>query len=477
MSSKLIPFVFVTFALLYAAHAVGAQTTDVFERGKIVERVTTRSDSSKSYALYLPSDYSSSKKWPVLYIFDPVARGAFAVEKFRAAAEKYHYILVGSNDSRNGLDWPSLRGVLDTLWRDTHERLAVDEKRSFAAGFSGGARVATMLATACDGCLSGVILSGAGYSQQIKTTADQRFAVLAAAGLDDFNFPELVTLDDSLEELKRVHRFEVFDGIHQWIPEKLADDALAWMTLISMKSGGIPRDDAFINGQLSTRAAIAEKLAAENRYVEAEREYRSIAADFTGLADVPQYSKRLDELDKSSDLKNARRAEKEQMQRQIQMTNQLLTAVRNTPGPDDDRQGNFPTVSDLISRLNRMAASSREDERHVARRTMAGVYASALETAQFDNEPKEQYGLAVTNLQLAVQVIPQNSYIHFELAKAYALDGQRKRAISALNDAASRGFSNSAIVESEPAFAPIRGDEQFIKVIGEIKGNAAKQKN
>lgn len=477
MSPKLIPIVLLAFTLLHAGHAVRAQSTDEFERGKIVERVATHSDSAKTYALYLPSDYSSSKKWPVLYIFDPVARGAFAVEKFRAAAEKYHYVLVGSNDSRNGLDWSTLRAVLDTLWRDTHERISIDETRSFAAGFSGGARVATMLASVCNVCLSGLILSGAGYSQQIKPTADQGFAVFAAAGLDDFNFPELVALDDSLESLKRVHRFEVFDGIHQWLPEQVADNALAWMTLLSIKGGGAPRDDAFVARELSSRATNADKLVADKRYVDAEREYRSMVADFTGLMNVNQYSKRLDELRMSPDLKSARRIEKEEIQRQLQLTNELLTVARSPASLDDDKQGNIPTAGDIISKLNKMAVSSREDDRHVAKRTMAAVYASALETAQFDNEPKKEYALAITNLQLAAQVSPQNPYIYFEIAKAYALDGQRKKAISALNDAASRGFSNSGMVEREPAFAPIRGDQQFAKVIGEMKGNAAKQKN
>ena len=477
MSSKFTLLIFVVLVFLVADGGVEAQTTQEFERGRIVERVATRSDSSKTYALYLPTDYSSNKRWPILYVFDPVARGAFAVEKFRAAAEKYHYVLVASNDSRNGLEWPTLRGVLDILWRDTHERFSLDEKRSFAAGFSGGARVATLLATVCNGCVAAVMLSGAGYSQQIKPTTDQGFAVFSAAGLDDFNFPELVALDDSLESLKRTHRFEVFDGIHQWMPEYVADDALNWMTLLSIKTGSAPKDDAFISSGLSARATTADNLLAEKRFVDAERAYRSIVEDFTGLAEITQYSKRFDELTKSSDLKSARRAEKEQIQHQNLLTNELLSAARSLPNPDDDKQGNFPTVGELISKLNKMAASSREDDRHVAKRTLAAVYASALETAQFDNEPKKQYARAVTNLQLAAQVNPQNPYVHYEIAKAYALDGQRKKAISALNDAASRGFSNSAMVASEPAFTDIRNDQQFVKILAEIQGNEAKQKN
>src|SRR5215213_5363508 len=44
-------------------------------RGRVVERVATAKDLAQTYALYLPSNYSPARRWPVLYCFDPGARG------------------------------------------------------------------------------------------------------------------------------------------------------------------------------------------------------------------------------------------------------------------------------------------------------------------------------------------------------------------------------------------------------------------
>jgi hypothetical protein len=44
----------------------------------------------------------ATRKWPIIYLFDPLARGEVAVEAVRAAAEKFGYIVVASNNSRNG---------------------------------------------------------------------------------------------------------------------------------------------------------------------------------------------------------------------------------------------------------------------------------------------------------------------------------------------------------------------------------------
>jgi hypothetical protein len=82
------------------AHAI-AQTESI-PKGQVVERIEALNDSSQSYALYLPSNYTPNRKWPVLYAFDPGARGRVPVERFKEAAEKYGWIVLGSNNSRNG---------------------------------------------------------------------------------------------------------------------------------------------------------------------------------------------------------------------------------------------------------------------------------------------------------------------------------------------------------------------------------------
>src|SRR5215212_4510363 len=65
------------------------------EKGKTIEKVVCRSDSQQSYALFVPSKYTHDKRWPIIYCFDPGARGLLPVERFKDAAEKYGYIVVG----------------------------------------------------------------------------------------------------------------------------------------------------------------------------------------------------------------------------------------------------------------------------------------------------------------------------------------------------------------------------------------------
>ncbi len=113
--------------------------------GQIIERVACGTDPAETYALYLPSRYSALKAWPIIYTFDPMARGKAPVALYKDIAEKYGPILAASNNSANFRPGESSKAA-QAIWMDTHIRLQLDPRRIYTMGFSGGARVATSVA-------------------------------------------------------------------------------------------------------------------------------------------------------------------------------------------------------------------------------------------------------------------------------------------------------------------------------------------
>src|SRR5262245_13927158 len=94
-------------------------------RGQIVAKVTCAQAPAQSYALYLPAHYDAARRWPILYAFDPGARGQVPVERFKEAAEKFGWIIAGSNNSRNA----SIQSSIDAwnaITRDTADRFSID---------------------------------------------------------------------------------------------------------------------------------------------------------------------------------------------------------------------------------------------------------------------------------------------------------------------------------------------------------------
>src|SRR5205085_11317514 len=123
--------IYFSLALLFAVAASHAARAEELPKGVVVEKVASRDDAGQTYALYLPSGYTPKKSWPIIYAFDPGARGKIPVGLFREAAERDGYIVVGSHNSRNGPHVP-LQQILTSLWDDTHARFNVDARRAYA---------------------------------------------------------------------------------------------------------------------------------------------------------------------------------------------------------------------------------------------------------------------------------------------------------------------------------------------------------
>ena len=227
-----------------AAQTPGPGTAGAPSAGKIAPKVVCAAHPEQSYALYLPSNYTAQKRWPIIYVFDPAARGMLPTEIIKDAAEQYGYIVATSNNSQNG-PWKPEFEAASAMWQDTHLRLSIDDQRIYNAGFSGGARVASRLAQLCK-CAHGVFLNGAGFSLDGAPTKDTNFAVFMTAGLIDFNYSELVRLDGTLTSLGLPHFLHRFDNAHEWAPAAVWPEALAWMSLRAMIDRWMLRDEAFI---------------------------------------------------------------------------------------------------------------------------------------------------------------------------------------------------------------------------------------
>jgi predicted esterase len=198
---------------------------DLPPKGVVVDRVETTANARQSYALYLPSNYAPARRWPVLYCLDPLARGRVPVERFSQAAERAGVIVVGSNNSRNGPSEP-VREAIDAMLEDSHARFSIDDTKVFVAGFSGGARVALFWAQMTP--LGGVVAVGAGFMGN-EIPKDVHARIFAVAGRDDFNYGELYVLSRELASRGVDHRFEEFEGGHEWLTASAAGHALEYL--------------------------------------------------------------------------------------------------------------------------------------------------------------------------------------------------------------------------------------------------------
>jgi len=450
----------VRFAILPALMLLVASAADL-SKGRIIDRVVCSADARQSYALYLPSAYSAARKWPVLYCLEPLARGRLPLEHFQEGAEKYGYIVAGSYNSRNGPPAPALE-ALQAMWRDTHEKLSIDDRRAYLAGMSGGARDATdFLAT---GVFSGVIAQAAGFTDSM-VPKDFSYPLFGTAGTDDFNYPEMRQMDRELDAHNTPHRLVLFAGAHGWAPSTICAEALAWLDLVAMRAGTKPIDEPLIHILFESGIERAKASEAANDFIGAYLETRSLAADFKNWEDTAALDKKAAELRDSKEYRKALKAEERATGRQQELMTKIFSLARDLNGPGG--QDSLITLRSSIADLRaRGAAAEDSDERRVARRVLRGATVQAWEQSSVQREKKDYAGAAV-NLELTNLIEPDNPEVLYNLAALYALSNDRGHAMSCLKKAVEKGFGDRARLQADPSFDSIRERADFRALAGQ----------
>jgi predicted esterase len=432
------------------------------QAGVLLPKVSCVTPSDQSYALYLPSYYTHEKRWPIVYAFDPGARGSMPVELMKAAAERYGYIVAGSNNSHNGA-WKPEADAAQAMFQDTHARLSIDNKRIYFAGFSGGARLASTLAQRCN-CAAGVLLSGAGFSPSTPPAAGASFSVFAAVGNLDFNYGEVLDLDATLSSLHYAHSLRRFDGPHQWAPANVMDETFAWFRLISMKDGREERDMGFVKAQAAEVEKRAKVLELAGDLYGTWKEYRQAADTFDGLGEAPAFRQRAVAMEKEKAVRDAAKREQQDIEEQSRLSADISSVLAALRQDSPDRADARSQVEQQISQLRaRTQHEKNPQELRVAKRALAGIFVEAMETGQERLEAKD-LSHARIYFELAANAEPDSVWALSQVAVARAMDGDRKGTLDALRhikEKAEDPAAFSAWLNEEPAFAKFRDTPEF----------------
>ena len=444
----------------------GGQNPQTLPVGVVLPKVMAAAKPEQSYALYLPSQYSPDKRWPIVYIFDPAARGNVPVELMKDAAEHNGYILAGSNNSRNG-SWKIESEAAQTMLLDSEKRVTIDGNRVYFAGFSGGARVAASLANLCK-CAAGILLNGAGFRPRSSTTSEPPFAVFAAVGTYDLNYSEVVRMDDELEKLRYAHFMHIFEGPHQWAPASSMDEALLWFRLQAMKNKPEIRDDSFAAAFVAQETQRAQAFEQSGDTYFAWKEYRQTARAVAGLADNSRLRAKADALEQDKAVRQAAKHEKQDFDDQDQLTRDISAEL----GALQENQANRAEIRSAVARKmaelhDRAELEKRPEKLRVLKRSIAAVMVQAVETG-LERLDQNEPALARDYFELACEVDPDSAWAWGNLAKSKALLGDPKGTLEALRRAKSKSKVSAQLLEwmkSEPAFAKLLGTPEFSAIL------------
>lgn len=446
-----------TLTLAAAVFLTASAPSDLLV-GRVVPKVVCAENPGQSYALYLPSGYRPDRAWPILYAFDARAQGEHVANVFREGAERFGWIVASSNTSLSDTVMEPNFAAMRAMWADTRTRFRIDDRRVYAAGFSGTVRAACVLAFTAPGSIAGIVGAGAGFPFDRKPTRDTPFAFFGTVGIEDFNYYEMLDLEAGFAAVGRPFRLEIFDGTHDWPPPPLAARALGWMELQAMRAGTREKDPALLEALWKEDFARGRAQETAGDLYQAWRTFKALAADFTGLRETGEAARKGEMLFATPQLQNDLAAREARQKRDQEY---------RAKAP---RQLSLATVGQAVSglriaELKKRAASDDQDEAASARRLLheiigqTGFYLPEALVAQ------KSWDRAAFVLSVSLEIDPDRPSIWYRRAVVYALQGDRKKALEDLEEAVDRGWHSLAAIEQEEAFAGLRDENGYREIV------------
>lgn len=211
MKKRKLLAIIVSFILLVANASCSAQNKTVYkEKGKLHKNIVAKFDSTITYNLYLPKNREKS---PLLVIFDAHGKTEMAMTQYIPLAEKYGIAMAGFDASSNQTPFEKTSSRFKEWINELAAIAPVDTSRLFATGFSGGARVVSMLESRFS-CIDGVALCGAGAGDMHEWIQSKK-EYMGFCGTGDFNYQEFVRMAQVKPD-KNVFTFRLFHGKHEW---------------------------------------------------------------------------------------------------------------------------------------------------------------------------------------------------------------------------------------------------------------------
>ena len=448
-------------ATTQAAATVLPQAYDLtLVKGQIIDSVICKDNGAVSYSLYLPGNYTVEKSYPCIYFFDAHARGSLPVSMYKDLAERYGFVLVGSNVSKNGTQWPVTNDGVKALMADTRARIHLDRQQLYTSGFSGGSRVASSVAI-FDGGIAGVIGCAAGFPN-VDQGVQNKFDYFGMVGDFDFNLTEMVKLDEGLDQNGFTHQLLTSDGIHGWAHAVDFETGLLWMQVCAMKEKRQAKNDTLIG---ALKKDIDRRIVAARHGGEWIKEQELLAGAvriFSGLQDVSIYQKQLTELMNGGDYKNAI-ATREPLERQ-EMNGQQELGRQFT---QQDKKWWAAKIAELNRNANN-AKTKQESQMYQRLLNYLGLVGymtvtHALAAGDLDH--------AATYLEVFRMADPKNPDYPYLKAVYFMQKGDKTKAIASLDEAAGAGYSELATLTTNAVFADIRDDAGFKDVVAKVWAN------
>jgi hypothetical protein len=419
--------------------------------GVVIDSIWCAHTGSQSYAAFLPSNYSSDSKWPIIYFFDPDASGSDPVKKYAKVANELGYIIVCSNNSRNGPIHDSYIAA-DAVFQDTENRFSIDHDKIYTSGFSGGSRLALAIAINTNQ-IAGVFGVGATepITPDISTLIKPGFRYVGLVGILDKNYDEHKLFKRKLIALGIPNILITSSIDHEWAS---SDDFRLGMLWMEQKRN---RKELFMD-------AIENKLVRSKDSIPINDKY-----ELAKLGDKAG-SEQLLPID-PKEYKKSVRGEDKLLKKEYGLKKQLFDSIRFLLSLERVEKRTLDWIQNRTKQIQKMKEKSKSFEiRAMYHRVITATRGGAFEGARLDI-PQKRFERALVGMEIYNAMTKNALTTNWWKSKIYSLLGRTKESLACIEIMLQQGFKRTDLFLSNPEFENVRNTKIFNELLEKYKSS------
>lgn len=423
-------------------------------------------NSLDTYTLYLPEKYNKNKLSAIVFIFEPAARGKIGIQPFIEAAEKYNYILVCSNNCRNGPFDDNFERI-DNLFDTIFNIYSIDKNLIYTAGFSGGSRLAATVAVLTKQ-IQGVIGCGAGFSpNRSHLPLNETFSYVGLVGDADMNYQEMFEAKQVCTKFKIHHEIFTYEDDHKWPPSNQILRAFDWLELEAFRKGIKPIDNAVVDNTFNSNNETA-KLLEENDQIElAVWEYERIVKNYSRYFELDSIMPKIKTLKKSKSYKNQVKT-RERVKTEETKVLDVFIKKFDSEFEEGKSKDNFKWWNREFKKMEDKYINSDDTYlKKMGERVSFSVFAMAFETAR-NQKRLNKMDKTVYCHTLSSVLFPERPYTFYLLAVDYAILNEEEKMLQNLKAAIDNGFTHKDYILQTDEFKNYVNNDAFKDLIDSI---------
>ncbi|MDP5229477.1 MAG: alpha/beta hydrolase [Cellulophaga sp.] len=299
----------IVYTLLFIGFSIGVQAQSLtLKKGVILDDIKVNDSISESFVLYLPTNFETTKKWPIIFVCDTGGKAKQATQMLLPAAEKNGYILAASNTINDSLKIEDNVLATSRMINKVLTILPIGNQQIYTVGIADSGKFASLLPVIINN-IQGTLSINSPIANTDILNVKKTFHFIGLVDVSNYNLFEMQANQQLLNNLRYPNQLFVYDQLTKPSVYDYINMALETFTISAMAKNSIPKDATFIQQKYQENISLIKNLVNQNKSIQAYDLASEAMKIYRSVVNIDELKDLEKNIRKSKIYKNSRKNE------------------------------------------------------------------------------------------------------------------------------------------------------------------------